>query len=440
MFMALASLHLYVLSVCRDWSTLSYELLLQIMQQLPQEDRLRAGLCCSSWRAAANAATDSVQLLAFEEARALALVPWLQQHGPQITSMQIKLQEGMQLGKLPCNNLRELVVGDDSCIHLPLLPPAAVTSLTKLSLQWDTVHEAPRLAASEDFYSPEQQLMQELRAFTQLQHLFLGVDGRPCEVIVWDSVQHLQHLTQLEAQHVFHVMGGCRARISRLTNLEVLVLHDSYWSTSEGYDTFDGLQHLKRLTKLELFGEKRRPFDLWIHTHSTSSLGQLTGLRTLHLRYCDVELAVLSAITGLHSITLDGAYLSPATLLQAWLQQQQQLTHLCLRGPLFRAQSSPEFDVTLFGSITASTSLRVLDLQELRLPKAAWPHLFPANWLLPHLRVLQAPSVWSCRVGSAFLDAADAAALAQCCPALQVRVAYSGMMWKGWHPAVACCW
>jgi len=423
--------HLYVLPDCRDWSTLSYELLLQIMQQLPQEDRLHAGLCCSTWRAAANAATDSVQLLDCDEARGLALVPWLQQHGPQISSMQIKLQEGMQLGKLPCNRLCELIVGYDSNIHLPLLPPAAVTSLTKLSLQSDTAHGAPRLVASTDLHSAERQLLQELRAFTQLQHLCLGVDGRtPLNVSsedVWDSVQHLQHLTHLKVHHIRHIMSGCKARISRLTNLQRLALHDwDIYDEDLDKDVFSGLQHLQHLTELKLSGDQLHPDDLIILPCSTSSLGQLTGLRTLHLGCCDVELTVLSAITGLHSFTLDEACLievmapdlrGPATLLQTWLPLQQQLTHLCLKGPIFRVG----FGAEMAGSITASTSLRVLDLQEVDLPSTAWPYLFPANRLLPHLEVLQAPSEWLYGRHD-LLDAAGAAALVQCCPALQVRV------------------
>jgi len=428
------------LPACRDWNTLSYELLLQIMQQLPQEDRLRAGLGCSTWRAAANTATDSVKLLDCDEARALALVPWLQQHGPQITSMQIKLHRGLQLGKLPCNNLCELIVGYNSRIHLPLLPPAALTSLTKLSLQSDTGDCAPSLVASENLPFPERQLLQELRAFTQLQHLCLGVNRHTPRNVssedVWDSVQHLQHLTRLEVRHIRFIMSDCNARISRLTNLQVLVL-DSYWHIERADNVFDGWQHLKHLTELKLI--RGGVGDLGIFPKCTSSLGRLTGLRTLHLGLCDVHLEALSALGGLHSITLDVVYFRPAELLQAWLRQQQQLTHFCLQGPLFRHQSSPEFDVALFGAITASTSLRVLDLQQLRLPKAAWPHLFPANRLLPQLKVLQAPSEWTGRVGSAPLEAADAAALARCCPTLQVRVVDIRNDVKG-HPAMAYCW
>jgi len=409
----------YVLSACRDWSTLSYELLLQIMQQLPQEDRLRAGLCCSTWRTAANAATDSVQLLAFEEERALALVPWLQQHGRHVISLQIKLHEGIHLCKLPCDGLRELFVKHSSKIHLPLLPPAAVTSLTSLILQ-PTKSTGPTLVASTNpQLSAYQQLLQELRGFTCLQHLCLGMDGftAPClrSEDMWDALQSLQQLTRLEVHHMYDVMRGCRARISSLTNLQALVLQSSGVTSGLVDDHWDGMQHLEALTELQILADANGQCDGIEHISSKDSVGRLTGLRSLHLRACTWEPAVLSAVTGLHDVTL-AAYANPTETL-AWLQQQQQLTRLCWTGDL-QFTGLPDDDA--FGAITASPALRELDIK-IALPKAAWLRMFPANRQLQQLTSLRTPLKWY-DGDSTLLNAEGVSALVKCCPALQVRV------------------
>lgn len=236
---------------------------------------------------------------------------------------------------------------------------------------------------------------------------------------VWGTCQHLQQLTHLELHNRHSSLSGCTARISKLTKLQELGLLEAKRQASPDHDRFDGVQQLQRLTQLKIGG-------YWnimdILSHSASSLGRLTGLHKITLTHCNVQLDALSAVTGLGAITLEHVYSSAASLL-VWLQLQQQLTSLCLKGSVFSAQPLPEDDVAAFSAMTASTNLRVLDLHHLRgeLPKAAWQHLFPANRVLQQLTSLQAPDAWLSH-GCALLDAADAAALARCCPALQVCV------------------
>jgi hypothetical protein len=288
---------------------LATESLVSILELLPLQDRLCAGLTNSTWQAAANAATSSLSLPTCDHTLQQSLQSWVLQHGQHLTSIQLSMDHPMdmepasrrELKLLPCSKLRELVI-EDGLFAPPLLPDAAATSLTKLELQSITP------AATPPWASAQQQCLRELCSFTNLQsvHLCLGLldedEYEQCCVTsreVWDSVQHMLQLTQLELHAVAPVMGDCHGRISCLTKLQRLGLHEAepHQATAQppGVDQFDGMQHLQNLTDLAFKSEA----DLQICAGSASSIGQLTNLRSLSLTSCQCDFAALAAITKL---------------------------------------------------------------------------------------------------------------------------------------------
>ena len=125
-----------------QWSDLAGPALQLIFKHLPQRHRLGHGSCCalvcSSWAAAAAAATGSIVLEQCADTDSLQL--WLHRHGHNLTQLHVSAASGM-LTQLPCPKLTDLLLQGDSLLAAPDLAAvlAGLPSLQHLSLKESTI-------------------------------------------------------------------------------------------------------------------------------------------------------------------------------------------------------------------------------------------------------------------------------------------------------------
>jgi hypothetical protein len=168
------------------------------------------------------------------------------------------------------------------------------------------------------------------------------------------------------------------------------------------------MQHLSVLTRLA----DLRLLDL-SSSFTASMLSGVQSLTRLQLAagsYPDVyfEPAALAGKTVLQHLELkfkamlDGAQ---GAQMLAQLQLQQELTCLKLHD-----SSKPLFapPVAAFAALTASSTLRHLDVSRCSLPEGVWQHVFPTGRQLPHLRVLGISAA-----------VPEGTRLVSCCPGLE---------------------
>jgi hypothetical protein len=376
------------------------------LQQLPVKDRLQAGLACSTWQTAADAATDSIvlnstdRLNSTDSAGLQALHRWLQRRGHNVFSVQLKLAYDTLLQQLPCAKLRDVHL-EGGIVAWPLLPPTAASQLTRLVLQGVRACSRAEQPVGDITPSAEaaQQLVKGISSLTSLQHLVIDVCGL-CAMgcaAACQALQTLHGLTHLELQQMGSALQGPQQHLSHLKNLQVLSL-----SFAGGEHCPAGLQHLQRLSRLSFLGR------VSITQAHSSSIGRLTGLRDLTLKDCEVEAGALSDVTALQHACLQGVTWRSAAALEQWLAQQRHLTRL--EGGLSYEPAD------IFAAVTASTTLQELDLSSSYLASAAWQHMFPAGRQLLHLHTLWLG--WS-GYNIAVAGAAEVASLVQCCPALR---------------------
>jgi len=124
----------------RSWSELPVSVLTFAFEKLDLRDRAGTNNCiafvCTSWAAAAAAATRSIELSMCTNTDSLQ--QWLRSRGSHVIKLTLQESKGV-LTSLPCLKLKELV----------------------LECQWVDLH-------------PGSQLLQDLCAATTLEHLQLG--------------------------------------------------------------------------------------------------------------------------------------------------------------------------------------------------------------------------------------------------------------------------
>lgn len=383
------------------------------MDKLQQHDRLRAGLTCSTWRTAANAATAKVKCRRLDDQRFGQLTQWLQRWGKKLGSLRMVLHKKQQhLQQLPCSMLSVLVVRGGE-LQPPLLLPPLASTLTKLVLE----NTSLRITAQQQSLV----LQQEVSRLTNLQHLALRISGwqqAAADDGPWQYLMPLQHLTELRlgGRCGAGMMPGLAENISRLTSLQVVEIEDTVDCSAPQEDQLRNLPHLQSLRQLRLCGN-----GCHITQDSSTSLGTLSGLSCLRLQQCFWDVAAVSAITGLQSLSLQEPYYPvTAAKLYAWLPRLQQLTCLCLGG----AQASPT-DIpagpdrtAAYRALTGSRLLQKLDLQDVYIAEDAWQHVFPADKQMVQTHLKLSRFFESAPGGT--LRGATIQSIVRCCPGLQV--------------------
>ena len=79
-----------------------------VLQHLPLQDRLAAARVCQTWAEAAALATSSIKLRAVTAQRLPGLQSWVQQHGQQLTSLQLGIKGAADNAVLQLPELRQL--------------------------------------------------------------------------------------------------------------------------------------------------------------------------------------------------------------------------------------------------------------------------------------------------------------------------------------------
>lgn len=309
------------------------ELVTAILQHASQQEKQGAARVCSSWKAAALAATSEIVLDDCSSDRLGDLVDWLSAHEPSLshlTSVDVDFgRHELQVVYVPCRHLRELKLYSNAR-HDVVLRTAALQSfagsLTALVLKG----KDERLASSD-------------RHFKSPRHAVTG----PCCV---------------KSCHV----GVKRARQSACNATQrhrpVVHVHNFFEKISK---------RIRTVLCVYLAG-----FDL--SKHAANSLGRLSALQELELRWCrGVDAAALVGLPALQSLHLPHVEFRSVAALPSVLAQQQQLSSLQLDIDDDDVADDPgvegadDWKCQLAAQFTASTSLQQLHLMEVSLRSSA---------------------------------------------------------------------
>jgi hypothetical protein len=403
------------LSTACSWNNLSNlkELLRQILDFLPNPDKMQAAAVCQHWQQVADAACVDIQLQSVSDTQWQQLKQWLPKRGLGVSSLFLQLQPRHNICQLQLPaELCSLHLQDGRCrapwqSWLPQQAPACLTRLVMQHQRWDCT--APQ-HLSRGLCLGQQQLLQEIVSFSSLQELRLdfswfGYSSRSAgHLRVLEAVSGLQHLTCMELQGMRksqNQQGGQQHCLAQLTKLQQLDLEVPDMQCLGGIDRLTGLTGLS----LSALGS----VDLSSSTDISNDIGSLASLRSLKLTRCALSAsAVLTALTSLQVSCSSYA----AALQLLW--QLPLLASLTIR-------SSGNYLATTaaiaYAAITHSCHLQELDLSNAHLPDAAWQHVFPAGRHLPHLHSLWLPT--RDVFGRGPLTAGEVQALADCCPVLE---------------------
>jgi hypothetical protein len=93
---------------CLQWHKLPAAVTALVLQHLPLQGRLAAASVCQTWAEAAALATSSIKRRAVTAQRLPGLQSWLQQHGQQLTGLQLGITGAADNTALQLPELRQL--------------------------------------------------------------------------------------------------------------------------------------------------------------------------------------------------------------------------------------------------------------------------------------------------------------------------------------------
>ena len=410
---------------------LPQDVLVLVLRHVDQAERLSTcALVSTAWAKAAVMASDSLKVYTNELD---PFMPWLQHHGSHITCFTCECvgprDDRGVLGTLPCSNLLSLTLVDSRLSLGPMLGWPGIlqvaTGLTSLDLN---------MGDQEDFVGGLLSLT-ALHALPALQRFDLSVredlgldayqpsdaDELPCCVIsglTTLTMVYLRGVLALESLQPF----------SLLTKLQHLDL-DLQLGVSDTDDAVQsGQQPFQQLHALTFLSIGLMECKL-VSTSSSPAFAGCTGLQSLYLFSPMVDASAFQGLTGLrllnvwvHSAIENSAVGGLAALL-SHIASMQQLQRLVLsKGSPAAAVALEDADAELCRAVTASSHLTYLDLSGIRLPQAAWAHLFPPGRRLLQLCEFEVyfagpHTVWQ-DYGTELLDCSALEQLVDCCPAI----------------------
>jgi hypothetical protein len=296
-----------------QFSDLPPALLTRILQAVPQGKRMRnCATVCSSWAAAAAAATVTLDLnLTGTSGDVVAASQsWLQQHGSQLVSLKLKLQNCMAATSF-CNSVQPpnstLPSSDRAGVNLQL---SSATDASSSSTATDTAALSPKLKALKlkDVNPGTLPQLVQLSGLTRFKLVVWGPPARPAELkaltaAVQPLVQGLPKLADLSLQCPTDPAGV----------IPVLPA-----------DSLTALSFASGANRANTLGEL------------PASITRLVNLRKLELADVKVNPAVLSGMTVLTHLQLQGykANAGSASAFLAAVRGMRQLRHLSLASVL----------------------------------------------------------------------------------------------------------
>jgi len=348
-----------------------------------------------------------------------SLQQWMQQHGSQLTTLQLHNCRRAALTALPCAQLQDLLLHGGSSDS-----PGPFEPLTVDSSVWEDISAATKLTsisvAGVQTASPQQDVTSALTALPQLEQLtWREVKCGPIYVSpTLDDSALLQQLPRLTALELTPVSDKGLQHLALLTKLQ----HLSIKAPGYGFTTrHPDLPQLKALTSLQC-------------DHIPANVSELTALQQLRIRTATTDqLRALQVLPGLTSIQVEryGLCGDSAPLQLPALQHLELHVHpVSIDPPVPCLPCSTQLRVLslhgftfdhrhqLPGSIFSSSVLEKLEVIHCRNQHNAvedpWGRVFLGPGRLPHLtslRLLQSHP----NLGSNALQS-----IAACCSSLQV--------------------
>jgi hypothetical protein len=384
------------------------ELLLQVLRQLPQQDRLAAcAVTCKALHTAAGLATQEVQLMPVKltQQQADAVVAWLSKqssralnklclgsrHRPeQPIALSLPWQ---RLGQLTSLMLWNVIVPLADCSSSGsssnVCGLGQLSLLRRLELEW--LREPKYSSFTAAAYTAS--LGEALGQLVQLTELSLSGDGGG-----WLSgavLGRASSLSQLQCLKLVDVGSShCPVRFADLP-CGLTALHLSCVGTAITFDS------------------------------SSSSSWQLPLLRQLKVQDCEVPAAALQRMPQLQHFWCENDLLSDFHGIAAGLQHLQQLQTLKL------AWFGQDMQAAEFAGLTASSHLTSLELLTCGVDEGAARHMFRQGQLMPQLQrflIAGCDSDWGGDARDALEEFSDWSVLLQdgdadrivtSCPALQ---------------------
>jgi hypothetical protein len=387
-----------------QWHNLPAAVTALILQHVPLQGRLTAATVCQSWAEAAALATSSIKHRALPAPKLTGLQSWLQQHGQQLTTLELCIKGApdkavLQLPEL-CQLCSLMLAGCK--LQLPSMmrtrsaahaPAALLPHLTGLQLG--------------GFVLSTPSTLWQLTRITSLRSLQLGGHSASSGAIqITPKLQQrpkpisqalsavLQHNTQLTQLHVWGLIleDSALAAVSGLQRLQDCCVSFCDSCSSEGYPGFSPAGSTSpnllaalpsSLTSLHVREGRRRYGPDPPHISLPRQLPQLTALRRLHIDSAQFFPSALAGMTKLQHLhlnwcsllgnagvdgdvgaALEGFHCSEgvAAFLAAVGQMQQlQVLEVDAMGEE-ESFNCPDVPLQAYSALTASTRLRSLIL------------------------------------------------------------------------------
>jgi len=371
-----------------DLSDAPQDVITVLLGSMELEQRFTCALVCSDWAKAAAATTHSIVKHRVRDLTGLQ--QWLEKNGSQIETMQLHADCLSDMDRLPCSQLRDLLL-HGQCWTCKLMLEgkvwsdiAAATKLTSLSLQWVCTdsHQADVVSALTALPDLQQLSWQEVEC------------GQQRELSDSRLLQQLTKLTSLDLRVVSAEALQHLGSVSKLQHLSISQAAE--WAAAN----CPGLQQLTGLTSLQLYHRLQA---------SPSTVSHLTALQQLEVSEASTtELNGLKALTALTKLGVfhlihDKTHLKLPNLhileIGAGYDTALHMSQLSSCTPL-RKLTLHEFCLVGPDSLVASSMLQELWVQDCSLSSPEgpacvdpWQLVFPGPCRLPHLTLLSLRSV-----------------------------------------------
>jgi hypothetical protein len=389
-----------------QFSRLPTALLTRVLQALPQRERLAScATVCSSWAAAAAAATVEVDLKVVRKTDLPAFQPWLNKHAGQLVSLK-------GTGSWSIDRHGTL------CLPTGQLQQLSRLDLSGLELQLETLNAGSSSGSSSTSSCTAAPMLPRLQQI-RLQHC-----GLRCGTL--EQLAQLAGVTRLKLKvltcslkHIRH--EDVEFMLQGLPNLA----HVSLAFIPYPDDRSPGIPALPAASLTSLTLKHAFGFEIT----GADSLSRLVGLQQLKLTSAELRPVALASLSRLTRLQLSDCMaqadaVKGAAASLAAIGSLHQLQHLELKGKddSLLHTGKPADCAALTTSIQL-THLQIHGWQNQPMPGGAVQHMFPAGRQLPQLQqlVLECSAPWYMLqyAKEGFITAADLRSIVSACPALR---------------------